>query len=381
LIPSQEHLLIFGASARAAAMSALRAGLRPWCADLFADLDLRRCCSARVLNRRYPDGFVPLAERAPPGPWMYTGGLENRPRLVDKISRYRDLWGNGADILRNVRSPLQILYQLQQRGIPCPQARLSAPQADPDRRWLVKPRCGSGGAGISVWQPGAGRLGRRASFQEYIEGIPHAAVYIGDGRKARLLGVTRQLVGEGWLNAAPFTYCGSIGPVILNPATAGAFQRLGDALVEAFRLRGLFGVDCVLSGETPWPVEVNPRYTASVEILEWSSGLPFVALHGSVFQPSLSGSIPFTPVPGVLGKAVFFARALVVIPEDGPWVEVLDRPFNPFTMPAFADIPARGQRIDRGRPILTFFTQSGSVGDCLGQLQEIAADLDRRLFG
>src|SRR5437763_9510980 len=32
-----EHLLILGASTRAAAFSALRAGLRPSCADLFSD--------------------------------------------------------------------------------------------------------------------------------------------------------------------------------------------------------------------------------------------------------------------------------------------------------------------------------------------------------
>jgi len=35
----EAQVLIVGASARAAAFSALRAGLRPWCADLFADLD------------------------------------------------------------------------------------------------------------------------------------------------------------------------------------------------------------------------------------------------------------------------------------------------------------------------------------------------------
>ena len=31
------RLLLFGASTRAAAFSALRAGLKPWCVDLFAD--------------------------------------------------------------------------------------------------------------------------------------------------------------------------------------------------------------------------------------------------------------------------------------------------------------------------------------------------------
>ena len=52
-------LLIFGASVRAAAFSALRAGLQPWCADLFADADLRaRCPTIRVPAEVYPDGFL-----------------------------------------------------------------------------------------------------------------------------------------------------------------------------------------------------------------------------------------------------------------------------------------------------------------------------------
>ena len=49
------QLILIGASVRAAAFSALRAGLRPWCADLFGDLDLRqRCPSVVVPAERYP---------------------------------------------------------------------------------------------------------------------------------------------------------------------------------------------------------------------------------------------------------------------------------------------------------------------------------------
>src|SRR5665213_1637961 len=70
-------IMIFGTSVRAAAFSASRAGLSPWCADLFADSDLRRHCPAVRLPGRYPLGFLDLVSRDWPGPWMYTGGLEN----------------------------------------------------------------------------------------------------------------------------------------------------------------------------------------------------------------------------------------------------------------------------------------------------------------
>src|SRR5882672_6647359 len=98
---AQESLIIVGASARAAAFSALRAGLRPRCADLFADRDLRlRCHAARVAAPNYPHHFLGIVGDKAPGPWIYTGGLENRRRLIGKMERTRQLWGNGEQVLR-----------------------------------------------------------------------------------------------------------------------------------------------------------------------------------------------------------------------------------------------------------------------------------------
>src|ERR1700687_4838692 len=99
------NLILFGASTRAAAFSALRAGLRPWCADLFADRDLRMRCAVLTPPGKYTDAFLDALRPAPPGPWMYTGGLENHPRLVREMSGLRDLWGNDAAVLARVRDP------------------------------------------------------------------------------------------------------------------------------------------------------------------------------------------------------------------------------------------------------------------------------------
>ena len=79
------------------------------------------------------------------------------------------------------------------------------------------------------------------------------------------------------MHAAPFHYCGSVGPLSLAPQVRARFAQLGEVLVELFPLRGLFGVDCVLKDSVPWPVEVNPRYPASVEVLEYATGLAALA--------------------------------------------------------------------------------------------------------
>jgi predicted ATP-grasp superfamily ATP-dependent carboligase len=377
-----EALLIVGASARAAAFSALRAGLRPACADLFGDADLRARCPVRVLPpQRYPDGFRRLVRQMPVAPWMYTGALENRPRLVQELAALRPLWGNDAAALACVRSPLGLAARLAREGVPCPEVRLPETGA-PAGRWLVKPVRGAGGVGIRFWEEGA-PLPRKGHFlQEYVAGEPCAALYCGDGRSATFFGATRQLVGAPWLHAAPFHYCGSLGPLSLSPPLRAALQRLGDVLAAGCRLRGLFGVDFVLRGGVPWPVEVNPRYTASVEVLEYARCFPALAWHRRAFEAG--GPEPPMPSEGppqaVLGKAILFARAPLTFPADGPWLPTLRRAAPATEVPAFVDIPPAGQRIEGGRPILTLFAAGASLAACEQRLQETAADLDRWLY-
>ena len=81
-----QPLLIIGASARAAACSAMRAGFAPLAGDLFGDIDLSRACPARRVQN-YPQGLVAAAAACSPAAWLYTGGLENHPDLVDEIAR------------------------------------------------------------------------------------------------------------------------------------------------------------------------------------------------------------------------------------------------------------------------------------------------------
>src|SRR6187431_1478558 len=100
-------LILVGASVRAAAFSALRAGFSPYAIDLFADRDLAAVCPAvKVAN--YPRGLLAALYRAPDAPWIYTGGLENHPRLVDQMAAIRLLLGNCGEALRRVREPEQV---------------------------------------------------------------------------------------------------------------------------------------------------------------------------------------------------------------------------------------------------------------------------------
>jgi predicted ATP-grasp superfamily ATP-dependent carboligase len=386
-MPPSVDLLIVGASARAAAFSALRAGLRPWCVDLFADADLQaRCPVTRLSGSHYPQGILDAAERGPDGPWMYTGCLENYPKLVKAVAKERKLWGVGHRQLKPARSPDHLMVVLGREGLPCPAVFYEFPDEIPwEGRWIIKPYASGGGAGVRFWDGTAQEPGRRGRhfLQQYIEGESCSAVYVGDGESARLLGVTRQLVGDPRFHAPPMGYCGSIGPVLLSKAMRARFEKLGNALAAGCALRGLFGVDCILHDGGPWLIEVNPRYTASVEVLEYAQGSSALALHAHIFNAAVS---PVSErrdlvLPSIVGKAILFARESLTFPTDGPWSKTLSNPADIWQIPEFADIPRTGEPIEKGRPICNLFTSASSVAECQERLYTRAADLERFLFG
>jgi predicted ATP-grasp superfamily ATP-dependent carboligase len=217
-------------------------------------------------------------------------------------------------------------------------------------------------------------------LQEYVEGESWAALFDADGGRATLLGVTQQLVGEPWLHAARFQYCGSVGPLSPGPVLLARLDLLGNVLTDSFGLRGLFGVDGVVRGGGFFPVEINPRYTASAEVLEYATGLGALAWHRRAFDPA--SPAPSLPGPGqTVGKAILFARERLTFPPSGPWQAELCEIDTPRETPRYADLPHAGDRIEAGRPVLTFFARADDPATCLDRLRQAAGELDRLLFG
>src|SRR5262245_27667709 len=163
-----ERILIVGASGRAAAASALRAGFEPFVIDLFADADtVRLSPTLKCDPADYPRGFVELAKQAPPGRWMYTGGLENYPDVLAAISETRPLWGNGLDVLKLVRDPW-ILDSLPKHVVGF--AEVAARRGDTAPwGWVRKPLAGAGGGGVRFVDHGDRADDEGVYYQEFIE--------------------------------------------------------------------------------------------------------------------------------------------------------------------------------------------------------------------
>src|SRR5207249_623243 len=119
--------------------------------------------------------------------------------------------GNSAETLSRCRSPFILQELLHKEGLPYLRVLDRVRDIPTLGRWLVKPLAGAGGSRIA-FVPGDRASFQETSgcyFQEFAEGDARAAIYVGDARNAYLVGVTRQLIGCSWLNAASFHYCGS----------------------------------------------------------------------------------------------------------------------------------------------------------------------------
>ena len=77
---------------------------------------------------------------------------------------------------------------------------------------------------------------------------------------------------QTWLHARGFKYAGNIGPVEVAPNLRRQLVLLGSRLMTTFGLRGVIGVDFIDHADHAWVVEVNPRYPASVEVIEHATG-------------------------------------------------------------------------------------------------------------
>jgi uncharacterized protein len=359
-------LLIFGASCRAAAFSALRAGFHPRCADFFADRDLAAVCPVERINSP-PIGqrFTALAASLSPAPWFYTGGFENHPEWVEQIARKHRLWGIDADTIRAVRDPIGVAESLRQREIPHLPVTLDPRSLPRDGSWLAKPLNSAGGRGIRSLTDEPDQNAPPCYFQKRVSGVSFSALYIGSKREARLVGVTRQLIG---MAGSPFAYRGSIGPIAIAKNLAAKLRNLGNALTCAFELVGWFGVDYILHSGDPWLVEINPRYPASLEVHELASGQALLPEHRRACEQTSDVTVlPSrcdSPRACVVGKLILYAPRSLTSPE----IRFELDPANLFAVPEVADVPWPGTRINPGEPVMTIMATGENVSECRSRL-------------
>jgi len=237
----------------------------------------------------------------------------------------------------------------------------------------VKPLASGGGHGIRRWHRGDS-VPRRSYLQQFVDGTPGSVVFVAAGGRAVPVGLFRQLIGDPAFGASGFQYCGNIlaadgDPQFANDAPiVDAACALAGAAADAFGLVGVNGIDFIARDTTPHVVEINPRWCASMELVERAYGLSVFGAHASACA---AGTLPDFDLArarrnarATLGKAVVFARHDVTVGDTRAWSDGTDDD----APPCVRDIPRTGTRIGAGRPICTVFADASTAAACYAAL-------------
>ncbi len=358
--------------------SAVRAGFEVTSVDAFADLDqpsTARCVSLLkdVGGAWHPARAARAMASERVDAVVYASNVENHPRAVAALSKGRTLWGNPPDTLRRSRDPEAVRDAFRAADIPAPDTFVHAPEehlragaldGSSGRSWILKPVRSGGGQRVRRWQ--GGRVPRTHYAQAFVEGWPGSVVFVAAGGRAVVLGVTRQLVGAPAFGAAGFRYCGSLlyAPGVEDARWVEQANLLANVAADAFGLVGAGGVDFIAGRDVVHPIEVNPRWTASLELVERARGVSVFGLHADACRhgtlPAIDGLAPVGPL--VYGKAIVFARHDVTAGDTRPWLHD----------DSVGDVPQPGTRIAAGQPVCTVFAARADAEACRAALEQRA---------
>ena len=368
------RVLIAGVSTRAAAESAAKAGFTVTALDAFGDLDQHPSVRSLSLPRDFGARFTAhaaarAAREIACDAVAYLSPFENHSRAVDSIASGRALWGNPPDVLRRVRDPFLLAGVLRRRGFSTPITRVDVSAEAQD--WLVKPFRSGGGHGVRRWLPGT-RVPLGCYAQQHIDGAPASIVFVGAKGQAVPLGISHQLVGDGACGASGYRYCGNVlapadDPILSDTVLSSTADLAGDVTAE-FGLVGLNGIDFIVRDGIPYALEINPRWSASMELVERAYGVSMFNLHAAA---CVNGLLPAFDLKQArrrrptIGKAIVFARGALTA---GATHRFLDDEM-------VKDIPRPGDRFAAGQPICTVFEEDTDVERCRAGLRRRAQSI------
>ncbi len=261
------RLLVVAVAARAIAESLSRAGHEVVAVDRFGDRDLRTLVRRWYRLQLPPNGIhlIRLAEHAGCAGVLWGAPLENWPDVLEAMDRAGLNQGCTARAVATLRDWNEIGPRLIRAGVTVPAWSYSVPRREPIR-WLLKPRRGGGGIGIQAWEGNVPRNAEHYYWQERLDGQPASLLYFVRRGRWQLLWFGCQLLC--CVAGAPFVFAGAAGPLVPDVEEQQDIRRIGAVLSAVEGCRGLVGVDVVRWRGRLWPVEVNPRWSATTELAE-----------------------------------------------------------------------------------------------------------------
>ncbi len=360
---ASRHVILVGGSVRAAATDAVRGGFIVTAIDRFGDQDL-----LAIADRWFPldddDAWLDRLIELPRGPIIPVGGFNWPSSAKAKLLQDQVVTYPRPEMLRQIDSPRELNDLADSANIQFPETHwlddlgsLQTTQSKHEAEswiYLHKPWQHAGGVGICA---GSGTPPVSHYAQRFIRGEPIGVNFIaansGTTARCHLLGTFRAMTHKRDREQR-FLYGGSIGPVCVSAIQTQTLQSLGESIAKRFGLVGLFNVDLVLdpAGKL-WLLEINPRFSASMELLETQSLIKMhlecqSSLDLGKFNNFHYAKTGLEPCTSFSCKRIVYAKCSMTIGE-------LPRGTSDVQ---FVDIPARGMHIAAGDPAFTIIVRN-----------------------
>lgn len=120
------------------------------------------------------------------------------------------------------------------------------------------------------------------------------------------------------------------------------------------------GMAFVLRESQVYPLEINPRYCASMELIEQACGLSIFDLH---VQTVTEGNLPDFDLMARLGsgsfhgKGILYAERDCLAPDTHPWLQW-----------GIKDVPFPGEILTKGKPVCTVLAHGATRETCYTRL-------------
>ncbi|KJV06742.1 hypothetical protein VZ94_09295 [Methylocucumis oryzae] len=218
---------------------------------------------------------------------------------------------------------------------------------------LLKPIYGQGGVGITRASQ-AQQFGSDRYWQAYQPGVCRTALFIADGKQARVLGYNTQ-----WCQSTSkheFLFSGIINSGgDLSVKQQQLINRWLAQLTPIFGLTGLNSLDFIQQDDDLFVLEINPRVSASVQL--YDERLLLEHLHGRIASGSCYKQ------SGYSAYQLLYASQDLVIPTSFTWPV------------ACADIPKPGVKCCQGQPICSMIAHANTPEQVVNRLQQLSVDL------
>lgn len=354
-----DYVLVVASSARLLARAAARCGLKPLAIDLYADLDTQ---GHAVCHRKIPSlAWAHLAPavaffkaRYPVSLAVYGSGFEEHPGSLRQLAACLPLTGNPPEVFARLNDKAAFFSALSRLNIPFPETRFTAP---PDGDWLVKPKQGQGGLGIKRHRDGVDHYRDDCYWQSYQAGVPHSALFLADGEKARVVGFNRQWTA-GLVDGQDFVFSGIINHAEISEALQLQIKGWLAALVAEFSLRGLNSLDFILADGCAYVLEINPRVSASMQLYD-----------GDLLRRHIEASLESLALGLEPVCKAYRAYQIVYAPED---IRIPEK----FIWPdGCMDLPVSGVRCRKDQPICSIIAHHSRPDVVLRQLERLRQTL------